>query len=68
MYIVLEIQKTGEQIALLSWTFTDVQQANAQYHTVLAAAAMSSVPLHAASMLDERGNTIKSENYVHDVK
>lgn len=66
MYIVLEIQKTGEQIALLNWTFTDVQQANAQYHTVLAAAAVSSVPLHAASMLDEHGNTMKSEYYVHN--
>ena len=67
MYIVIEIQKTGDKIATLVTTHTDSNEAESKYYTVLAAAAMSTVPLHAASLLTEDGRCLRSEAYKHSV-
>ena len=66
MYLVLEIQKTGNQIATLIWPFESRNEADSKFYTVLAAAAISSVPLHAAALLTETGGCIKSESYIHE--
>lgn len=64
MFIVIEIQK-NETAALLNWTFDTRSEAEAKYHTILAAAAVSNVPKHGASLIDENGEVLKHENYSH---
>lgn len=62
-YIVIEMQTTGETTLTLVNTYDNYPQAEQKYHTVLAAAAVSTVPLHSASMLTERGNLAKHVCY-----
>lgn len=66
MYIIQEMQTTGNQTALCpAQTFTDRNQADSAYHTALAAAAVSSVQVHTVVMLDEHGNTVQRDYYEH---
>ena len=64
-YIVIEMQTTNGVTAAIINTFDNYPQAEQKYHTVLAAAAVSAVPTHAAAMLTERGNLVKYECYEH---
>lgn len=62
-YIVIELQTNNGTTAALLTTYDNYPQAEQQYHTVLAAAAVSSVTVHSAAMLTERGNLVKYECY-----
>ena len=64
-YIVIEMQTTNGETAAIHNVYTSFPPAEQAYHTVLAAAAVSAVPLHSASMLNERGQLIKYECYEH---
>lgn len=66
MYIVLEIQ-TSTTVATLVNSYEDRNQAESKYHQILTAAALSSVPKHSAVLMDEIGQTIKNETYIHEV-
>lgn len=65
--IVVEIQKTGDQVAAILTTHTDPNEAEQKYHTVLPYAAVSSVPVHSAVLLDDTGRGVKAETYYHEV-
>ena len=66
MYIIHEMQTTGNQTALVpAKTYTDKNQAESAYHTVLAAAAISGVSVHTVMLLDEHGNVLRREYYEH---
>ena len=68
MFIVIELQKINdEQVANIANAYTEQKVAEQKYHTILAAAAVSALPCHAAVMLDEKGRMIKSEYYTHEV-
>ena len=68
MYIVIELQTVNEStVANIVNVYTEQKVAEQKYHTILAAAAVSSLPCHAAVMLDEKGRMIKSEFYTHEV-
>lgn len=62
-YIVIEMQTTNNVTTSLKDTFSDYAHAEQKFHTVLAAAAVSDVTIHSASMLTERGNLVKYECY-----
>lgn len=64
-YIVLEIQKT-DKIAMLSTSYDDRNAAESKFHAVLAAAAISKVPLHSAVIMTETGKVLNSETYSHE--
>jgi len=66
-FIVLEIQhyKDGTTGIVPPVAFEDRNQAEAKYHTVLAAAAVSEVFEHCCAMLDRQGRTIKVESFAH---
>lgn len=68
VYIVIELQidKDGN-VANLVNAYTNVNEAESKYHSVLASAAVSNVYRHSASILDDRGVTIKSESFRHTV-
>ena len=66
MFVVIELQKmSDEQIANLVFIYQTRDEAENKYHAILAAAAISSLPVHAAVMLEENGVLIKNEWYTH---
>lgn len=67
MYIVIELQKTApDVVANIVTAHTDLNDAYSKYHTVLAAAAISSVPIHSAVMITEKGGLICSDSFDHE--
>lgn len=66
-YLVMEIQKfnTGA-FSTPVYAYDSINSALAKYHSILASAATSSLPLHAAVVMDETGNSIAHEAFVHE--
>ncbi len=65
MYIVAEFQTSGDSTAILTYSYTESNLAEQKYHEILSSAAVSNVPLHAVSMLNEYGCIAKNEFYTH---
>ena len=66
-YIVIELQTNRDGVtANIVTAYTDRYQAEQKYHSILAAAAVSNVYIHAATILDMYGGVIKSEHYQHE--
>jgi len=65
MYIVAEFQTSGDSTAILTYSYTESNLAEQKYHEILSSAAVSNVPLHAVSMLNEYGCVAKNEFYTH---
>lgn len=64
-YIILELQTTDGITSSLATVKKTINEAEQQYHAALAAAAMSEVEMHSASLLTERGQLIKYECFDH---
>ena len=62
---VMEIQTTTETGAVIPFVYTDREEAEAKYHSLLAVAAVSQVAKHGAMMFNDDGFVIKSEFYNH---
>ena len=62
-YTAVELQKT-EQAAVLATCYEDKEKAQAKFYTVLAAAAVSALPYHAAWLL--RSDGVVEEQRVFD--
>lgn len=67
MYIVLEIQ-TSTSVATIVDSYEDRNQAESKYHQILMAAALSSIPKHSAVLMDDVGETIKMDSYIHETE
>lgn len=65
MYIVIEAQTENNTTSTLVGSYPTKAEADSKYHTILAYASLSSVPVHSAVMLDSEGHFIKSECYKH---
>lgn len=65
MYIVIELQKAGETLSHIAFTFDDYNQALNKYHTILAFASVSNVEKHSAAILNEWGEVLKNEGFEH---
>lgn len=61
----MEIQKTGEQAATLVTSFTEKEKADSKFYTVMAAAALSKVPVHSCIVVDEKCNIYQAASYEH---
>ena len=67
-YLVIELQTDAEgHVGNIITAHDKKLEAEAKYHTVLAAAAASSVVQHGAVMLTSTGKFIASECYTHPV-
>lgn len=67
--IVTEIQKfENGQMSTPSYAYDDINAADAKYHTILAGAAVSALPIHACIMFSEEGIPMKHECYKHEVQ
>ena len=65
-YIVLEIQTYADgNVGTLISSYDDRNAAESKYHTVLAAAAISQIPLHSAVILTNEGYILESRNYTY---
>ena len=66
-YLVTEIQTMADgQVANLTSVFDDRMQAESSYHSILAAAAISQLPLHACMLFTNDGYLIMNANYTHE--
>ena len=63
-YLVIEIQTNkDEAIGNLVFAFDTWNEAQSKYHYVLAAAAVSGLPVHAAMLVDNHGGLLESMAY-----
>lgn len=65
MFIVIEIQVT-DKVATIVNSYSDRLEAESKYHQILTAAAISDVPKHGAVLLNDEGQRINSECYIHE--
>ena len=67
-YLVIEIQTSaaGTTSAIVN-TYQDKAAAESKFHTILASASVSNVPVHSATIITDEGFTIKYECYKHSV-
>ena len=68
-YLVTEIQHwdTGA-IQNPTWSYDDRNKAEAKFHTVLAAAAVSKLPVHSAMLFTDEGFMLDSKCYKHEAE
>ncbi|MBQ6396976.1 MAG: hypothetical protein IJI06_02385 [Oscillospiraceae bacterium] len=65
-YLVIEIQKFEDgKMSTPAYAFDNINSAEAKYHAILSAAAVSALPVHSAVLLNETGFCIKSQSYDH---
>ena len=63
-YIVLELQtNTDGSVGTLINSYDEQPQAESKYHSVLAAAAVSTIPCHACVLLASDGRQLESKAY-----
>lgn len=66
MYLVIELQTNADgTVANLVYQFSSRDEAENKFHSILAAAAISALPVHAAVMLTNAGTMVRSEYYRH---
>jgi len=65
-YIVIELQTTNGATSYLVTTHATRQEAESKYHLVLSAAAVSNVPLHAATIITSDGFQVMHQAYSHE--
>lgn len=58
-FIVIELQTNADgTVGNLVWSFDNRSQAESKYHAVLSAAAISTLPVHAACLMDATGRLL----------
>ena len=65
LFIVIELQKNGTQMGNIVTSHETLQDAEHKYHTVAAAAAISTVDKHTVILLDENGYPIERTSFEH---
>lgn len=67
MFIVIELQTTAAGVVgSLVYKYDNLNEAEAKYHSILAAAAVSTMAVHACVIMTNTGTVVKSEFYRHD--
>ena len=65
-YLVTEIQTfEGGAVQNPTYAFDDRNKAEAKYHAILAAAAVSALPVHSALLFTDEGFALESKCYKH---
>ena len=67
MFIVIELQKNAEGVVSnIVTSFDSLAEAESKYYSVLAAAAISKIPVHSAIIVSEEGFPVKHQCYKHN--
>jgi hypothetical protein len=65
-YIVIELQTLSDgSVANIVTAHDTINEAQSKYHGVLASAAISAVPIHAAVLLDNHGMVLETYAFEH---
>lgn len=65
-YIVIELQKdTNGTVSNLVTSYDNLAEAESKYYSILAAAAVSDIPVHSAIIVSEEGFPVKHQCYKH---
>ena len=65
-YILIELQTNADgTVGNIVTAYDNLDQAESAWHSVLAAAAISSLPVHAAVLINNRGEVVESRHYEH---
>ena len=66
MFIVIELQTNSDgTVGNFVWAYAHEQEAHAKYHSVLSAAAVSTLPCHACVVMRNDGMQIAAQAYHH---
>ena len=66
MYIVIELQKNAEGVVSnLVTSHNSLPEAESKFYSILAAAAVSNIPVHSAILVSEEGFPVKNHCYKH---
>lgn len=67
MYIVMEIQLNNDgKIGTLINQYENIREAESKYHTILASAALSSLPKHTALIMTEEGMVEQARCFINN--
>lgn len=67
-FLVIEIQKNDQGVVSnIVTAYSDKRHAESAYYTILAAAALSNLPVHTAMVIDDMGNTYHKESYLKEI-
>ena len=66
MYIVIELQTINGVCSTLTYQFETQALAEQKYYTILSAAAVSQVDVHAAVVMTNAGYVERREVYIHN--
>ena len=65
-YLVIEIQTNASgAVGNFVFSFDTKDEADAKYHTLLAAASVSNIPIHSVCMISNDGLFLNSETHTH---
>ena len=66
MFLVIELQTNDDgTMGNFVWAFETENEAFAKFHTVLSAAAVSTLPVHSCTILRNDGMQIAAQYYKH---
>lgn len=65
LYVVIELQKNGNQMANIVTSHDTLADAQYKFHTVAAAAAISNVEKHSIALLNDDGFPIERATFEH---
>lgn len=66
-YLVIEIQtNTDGTVGNLVYSYDNRNEAESKYHAVLAAAAISALPMHTCDLIQADGILLARQCYVHE--
>lgn len=69
MFIVIELQTNQSGVVgNIVTAFSSIELAYQKYYTILSAAAVSSLPVHAAVILNNHGEMIDYRYFEHEAK
>lgn len=67
MYIVIELQKDAKGVVSnIVTSYENLAEAESKYYSILAAAAVSKIPVHSAIIVSEEGFPVKHQCYKHN--
>ena len=66
-YLVIEIQTNADgTVGNLVYSYDNRNEAESKYHSVLAAAAISALPMHTCVLFQSDGILLARQSYVHE--
>lgn len=66
MFVVIELQKTGNEVASIVTKHNTRNEADSKFYAVMSAAAVSNVEKHACTLLTEEGTALRNAYYEHE--